>query len=200
MACRIDDVVVAFEDPVREEVGAQILPDLLDRVELRRARRQQDRRDIAWPDEIAGGVPPGAIQQQDGVGVLGDMKGDLIDVHLHRRGVGDGQRERRADASGRADRAEQIGALVALIGRLARPRAALGPLADDAVLLADAGFILEPDLDRLALGYPREMGRKRAGEVFLKAWRVSPSCIGCRGLALIWEKPSCFKSLPTVRS
>ena len=66
---------------------------------------------------------------------------------LHGLGVGEGQGEGRADAARWADGAEQIGALVALVGRLPRPRAAPGPLPDEAVLLADPGLVLEPDLD-----------------------------------------------------
>jgi hypothetical protein len=59
------------------------------------------------------------------------------------------QGERRPCATGRADGAEQISARVALIGRLAGSCAASCPLPDDAVLLADPGFVLPPDLDRL---------------------------------------------------
>jgi hypothetical protein len=69
---------------------------------------------------------------------------------LHGLGVGEGQRQRGADAARRADRAEQIGVLVALVGGLARPRAAPRPLPDQAVLLADPSLVLEPDLDGLA--------------------------------------------------
>jgi LytS/YehU family sensor histidine kinase len=47
--------------------------------------------------------------------------------------------------SGLADGAEQIGALVALVGGLARPRSPLGALTDEAVLLTDVRFILDPD-------------------------------------------------------
>jgi len=103
------------------------------------------------------------------MGAFGDVKGDLVDVHLHRLGVGEGQRQRRAHASRGTDRAEEIGALVALVGGLARPRAAPGPLPDEAVLLADARLILEPDLDLLALGYARKMRRERAAEVFFES-------------------------------
>ena len=53
-----------------------------------------------------------------------------------------GQREGRSDAAGRTDRAEQIGVVVALVGGLSWPRSAPGPLADEAVLLADPGLVL----------------------------------------------------------
>jgi hypothetical protein len=58
------------------------------------------------------------------------------------------QCERRAFAARRTDRAKEIGALVTLVGRLARSRSASSPLADEAVLLTDAGLVLEPDFDR----------------------------------------------------
>jgi len=61
---------------------------------------------------------------------------------LHRFGIGTGQRKRSADAARRADGAEQIGVVVALIGGLARPRSPLGPLPNQTVLLADARFVL----------------------------------------------------------
>jgi len=70
-------------------------------------------------------------------------------------------------AARRTDRAEEIGILVALIGRLARARAALGPLPHEAVLLADASFILKPDFDRNAFRDIGEMGAQRLREVFL---------------------------------
>lgn len=101
------------------------------------------------------------------MGAAGDVAADLVKVKLHGLGVGEGQRQRRARAARRADGAEQVGALVALVGRLAGARAAAGPLADDAVLLADPGFVLEPDLDRLALRQIGEMGAQRGLEVFL---------------------------------
>ena len=73
---------------------------------------------------------------------LATTTGDLVEVELHGLGVGVGQRQRRAGAARRADRAEQVGALVALVGRLARPRPAPRPLPHEPVLLADAGLVL----------------------------------------------------------
>ena len=87
---------------------------------------------------------------------------DFVEVKQHRLGVGVGQGERRADAARRTDRAEQIGVVVTLIGRLARPRPASRPLPNLAVLLADAGLVLEPDLDRRRLRQAVEMGAQRA--------------------------------------
>jgi len=56
-------------------------------------------------------------------------------VKLHYVGVGVGQSERGADAPRWADGAEQIGVVIALVGRLPWPRSALGPLPNLAILL-----------------------------------------------------------------
>ena len=98
---------------------------------------------------------------------FGDMAADFIEMKLHGLGIGKRQRQRRPGSPRRADGAEQVGALVALVGGLSWPRATPRPLADDAVLLADAGFVLEPDLDRCSLGQIGQMRAQRAGEVFL---------------------------------
>src|SRR6478672_2625094 len=50
---------------------------------------------------------------------------------LHGLGVCEGHGERRADTAGWADGAEQVDAIVALVGRLARASATPGPLPDD---------------------------------------------------------------------
>jgi hypothetical protein len=103
---------------------------------------RKDRGDVFGQVELARGVPSGSVEQQHGVGALGDVAGDFVEVKLHHVGVGIGQRAGRSDPAGWADRAEQIGVVIALIGRLARPRSAPGPLSDEAVLLADPGFVL----------------------------------------------------------
>jgi hypothetical protein len=90
-------------------------------------------------------------------------------MELHGLGVGEGERERGSGAARRADGAEQIGALVALVGRLPGPRATPGPLPDNAVLLADAGLVLEPDLEGRLLRQIGQVGTQRAREVFLNA-------------------------------
>jgi hypothetical protein len=117
---------------------------------------------------------PALVEQQDGVGALGDVAGDFVEVELHHVGVGIGQREGRSDPAGWADRAEQIGVVIALIGRLARPRSAPGPLSDLAVFLADAGPHPElvegrPQTRFRRLRQPFEMSLQRAREVFLNA-------------------------------
>jgi hypothetical protein len=154
---------------------AEILPDVLDRVQFGRTGRQEDRCDVFGHVELVRRVPSGPVEEQNGVGALGDIARDFVEVELHHVGVGIGQREGRPDAAGRADRAEQIGVVIALVGGLAGPRSAPRPLPNLAVLLADAGLVLKPDFDRRRLRQPFEMSLQRAREVFLKASTIRSS-------------------------
>jgi hypothetical protein len=72
------------------------------------------------------------------------MAGDLIEMHLHGLSVGIWHGNRCASSTCRTYGAKEIGILIALIGRLAGPRSTPAPLADDAILLTDAGLVLEP--------------------------------------------------------
>jgi hypothetical protein len=136
------DGVVVLEDCVREPVLAEILPDVLDWVQLGRLRRQENRGDVLRHDELARPMPSGAIEPQDGVRALGYIAGDLVEVQLHHVGVRVGQGENRSDAASRTDRAAQISVVVSLVSRVCGPRSVPGPLPNLAVLLADPGLVL----------------------------------------------------------
>ncbi len=69
--------------PVREPVLAQVLPDVLDRVELGGARGQDDEGDVLRHAEARGRVPAGAVEEEHGVGAAPDSARDLIEVELH---------------------------------------------------------------------------------------------------------------------
>ena len=49
-AAMVDEIVIGFEDAVGEPVVAHVLPDVLDRIELRAFRRQGDNGDVVWHD------------------------------------------------------------------------------------------------------------------------------------------------------
>lgn len=132
--------------------------------------------------------------------ILCDRAANLVEMGLHGLGVGKRHGKRGADPAPGADRAEQIGAFITLVGRLPGPRSAPGPLPYQAVLLPDPGFILKPNLDRSVLRDMGKMGLQRFAEVFLNVSMVSAFCAGWRGRALTCEKPIYFRSLPTVRS
>lgn len=98
---------------------------------------------------------------------FGDGIGDLVEMSLHGPCIGEGHDESCPDATSRADRSEEVGALVALISGLARPGSASRPLPDQTVLLADPRLVLEPDLDPLSLRDMGEVSLQRRREVFL---------------------------------
>ncbi len=116
-------------------------------------------------DEAGRGVPAGAIEEQHGMRADRDVGRDLLEMPLHRIGVSAGQRERRAHSAGRTNGAEQKGALITLVSRLARPRSPPRPLAHEAVLLTDARLILEPNLDGRSLRQIGQMDVQDLGEV-----------------------------------
>lgn len=112
------------------------------------------------------------------MGTSRNVAGDLIEMKLHGFGVGVWQDQCCTGSACRTDGAEEIGILVTLVGWLAGPRPASGPLADEAILLADPGFILEPNLDRCCLWQVGKMDTQRSRDVFLNAAMVSASCPG----------------------
>ena len=100
--------------------------------------------------ELLREVPAGLIEQQHGVGTGRHRLGDFRQVQGHRVGVAARQDQAGGGASGRADRAEDVGRARALVVRRRGPCAAPRPAPGDLVLLADPGLVLEPDLYRLA--------------------------------------------------
>jgi hypothetical protein len=118
---------------------------------------------------------PRSRPRKDRMGSSGHRARDLVQVELHGFGIGVGHRQTGTGAARRTNGSEEIGAVVALIGWLAWPRSASGPLPHDPVLLTDAGFVLKPDLDRLALREVGDVGPQRTWKVFLNAATVCPS-------------------------
>ena len=113
-------------------------------------------------------MPSGPIHQHNRMGLSGDVAADLVEMHLHGLRVRPRQHERRPLAVSRTDGAEQTGVAIALIGRLAGARALSRPQARQAILLAKACFVLEPDLHRRSRRQVSYMHLERVGEVFFK--------------------------------
>jgi hypothetical protein len=121
-------------------------------------------------------MPSSLIDDQDGVSAGIDGGADFRQMGVHRFGIAPRQNQTDALALLRTDGAEDIGPLGALIVRRAGSCSALGPAARDLVLLADAGFVLEPDFDLYArfeaLADRFDLGR----EVFLNASTANSFC------------------------
>ncbi len=138
-------VGIICEDSVGEVVLAEELPDVFDRVQLRRVGRQRQQADVLRHLEFAAGLmPAGAVQRKDGVRARGHLGADLGQMQVHRLGVDERQHEGGADPPGGTDGAEQIGPAVTLIARCARAATLVRPDVGQAALLSDPGLILPP--------------------------------------------------------
>ena len=171
----VDEIVVGFEDAVREPVVAHELPDVLNWIEFRGFRWQRENGDIGGNDQSCRQMPSGLIDEEDGVSSWCDRLGDFRQMQVHGLGIAGGQDQGRALALFRADGTEDVGRSGALITRSARTSATLRPPASNLVLLANARLILEPnlycpDVDRL---FARDCVQTRR-EVFLKS-SITPS-------------------------
>lgn len=145
-------------------------------------------------------MPSRPVHQNGGMSLAGDTAADLVEMQLHGMGIGPWQHQRRTGSTGWTDGSEQIGVLVALVCRLAWPGSFFGPLPHLSVLLANARFVLEPDLNRFVSWQMAYMRLECIGKVFLKASMTLAFWAGWCGLALMWEKPRATRSLETVRS
>lgn len=128
-------------------MAAQIVPNPLDRIELRAVRRQLQQSDIAGHHETLASVPAGTIEDHHGMGISGDLATDLAEMMVHRSGIADWHDQRRRLALRRADRTKQIGRGEAEIFWRRRPAAGSPPHPGQAVLLANASLVLKPYLD-----------------------------------------------------
>ena len=102
----VDDVVVGLEDAVRQPVVAHELPNILDWIQLRAPRRQRHEGDVGRHDQLRRSVPPGLIEQEDGMCARGDVEGDLLEVHAHRLAVAAGHDDTGRLAFSGTDRTE----------------------------------------------------------------------------------------------
>ena len=151
------------------------LPDVFDRVELGRLRRQRHQGDIVGDVELGRKVPAGLIEQQNGMGSGGHRSGDLDQMQSHGGGIAAWQNKAGGDPLGRADGPEDVGRARSLIVRCRGAGPAPGPSPGDLVLLSDPGLVLKPDLYRLARRVALGDLVQAGGEVFLNAASIAAS-------------------------
>ena len=105
------------------------LKEVLDRVQFWGVGRQEEKRDVVGQIEVMGDMPPGAIEDNDGMGAEGDLRADFSEMQGHGFGIGMGENQGRRPVAFGAGRGEQIGSLVALIPRLSWTATPACPLA-----------------------------------------------------------------------
>ena len=119
-------------------------------------------------------MPTGLVDKQNGVGAGLHGERDFLEMQFHGLRVANGQDETDRRAERGANGAEDIGRGGSLILQGKRSRAAFGPAPRDLVFLTDAGFVLEPEFERLA-GDCRDI-REDFRDFFLKAATAASSC------------------------
>ena len=117
--------------------------------------RQSDQREVGGKLEFSSAVIARSIEDDGGVCALGHGFADLREMQVEGVRIGVRQHQGSAGPARRTGCAEDVSPVISPVARGARPRALLRPDAGQRALLANAGFILEPDLDRLALGARR---------------------------------------------
>lgn len=134
-------------------------------------------------------MPAGAVEDEDSVHVVWQGAGEAGEKQVHDLGVDGGQHEGEVLASGRAHGGEDVGPLVALVAATRRALTPDPPAVTDPALVADAGLVLEPQLEPL-LGMRRGGGLQRLAEPpFLNASRAAGSPFGCDGRAFCQDSP-----------
>src|SRR3546814_920138 len=179
----IDDIVVGFEDAVRQPVVAHELPDVLDRIELWASGWQRHERDVWGHDQFGRAVPSGLIEQDDSVRAGRDVEGDLLKVHAHGLAVAPGHNDAGSLAFSGTDRHEDPCRGSALILRRTGAGAAPCPAPGQLGLLADTGFVLPPQFYRCSFRKPAGDLRQTGAELFLKMAISSGRCPWWRGRA-----------------
>jgi len=144
-------------------------------------------------------MPAGAVADQDGVRAGLHLRADLMQMLIHRFGIGRGHDDRSADLTGRADRAKYIDGVVTIIPDRGRPRANRSPLVRKPPLLAHPGFVLKPYLQWLARRGSWQSFNRYAGKVFLKVSCAMASFFGWYGRGCNRVRLSRHSSLATLR-
>src|SRR3954467_2571538 len=192
----IDDGIVGVEQAVAQVPLPQEQPEPLDRVEVRRIRRQPDERDIARDHEPLGLVPASAVEHQDAMFALGQRRRELAEEGVHRPGPDRRRDEGEAVAGRRPDGAEEVGPSVTLVAQTRRPLATGEPAMADAPLLAETGLVHEPERQAfVAVRRPRVV-QSGLQPPFANASRAAASAFGSEGRAFCRDRPSRRISLP----
>ena len=184
-----DDGLGVVQHAQAEEALAEVEPDPFHRVQLRAVGRQLDQGDgvgeVVGPDV----VPAGAIEDDDGMGVLGQLLGEPVEEEPHGPGGHFGQDQGEVLAGGRADGGIDVGPLVAPVADPGRALALEPPAVADAALVADPRLVLEPELQAVVRVARADLLQRRAKPLFWKRRCARGSLLGWTGRAFCLEKP-----------
>ena len=128
---------------------AQVKPEPLDRVELRRVGRQRHQGEIVGDDQGAGAMPARLVEHEHGMSVRGNLGRQLGQKPAHRGGRDGRQHERHFGSGSGLDGGEEVSRGKALVAQARRALAPDPPTVSGAAFLAHSGLVFEPQLDAL---------------------------------------------------
>ena len=149
-------------------VASQVVPKILDGIELWRIGRQLHQRDVGGNLQCFGRVEAGLVPDQHGVHTGSELLCELGEELIDDRGVQVGSEQSDALSALRTDAREHVEVVVLRLPHRPGARAGFGPHAGQRALLSEARFVLEPDLHVLP-GMIRADGLDLRHDVFLKA-------------------------------
>lgn len=152
--------------------------------------------DVARHLQVVRGVPAGAVEDEDGVLVLGQRGGEVREEDAHRLCRDVRQHEGEVLAGGGPDGGKDVRPGVAHVAEPGRALPAGEPAMAHAPLLAEAGLVLEPErqaLVRMRCARGIEGGLEPP---FANASRAAGSAFGWAGRAFCRDSPSRCSSLP----
>ena len=160
-------------------MASEIIPDVFHWVELGRIGWQRHERDVVGDQQsFAFLVPSSTVADQQAMRAGGNLGAAFGEMLIHRLDVHPRHDDRCTDATCRANRAEDVNRIMAIVAHHRRARSDRCPDIFNRTFLADPGFVLEPDFNRLA-GHPgRQNIQAQAREVFLKAACAARSFFG----------------------
>ena len=185
----LDDGFGIVENAEREEPLSEVKPDALDGIELGAIGRLDDEGYVFRDREGAGIMPAGAIEDHGDMDIPRQCGGEVGEKQFHDAGIDDGQHEGEVLAAFGVHDGVDIGPLVADLPRPPRAFTPSPPTMADPSLVADAGFVLGPELDMLVR--MRRSNRLQAGAKppFLKLSSASGSFFGWEG-RIFWRENS----------
>ena len=156
---------------MRHVAVAQVQPHPLDGVQLRRIGWQWHERDVGGNAERVGPVPPGLVEDEHRVDIWSQAGAETLQKDRH--GLGGDRRHHQGEvvAGGWADGGIDIGPGEAAVAQAGWALAALVPAVGDAALVAEAGLVLEPQLQPLV-----GVGQLRLPQRSLQAPFLKRSC------------------------
>jgi len=96
---------------------------------------------MLWDGKLLRDMPPGLIEDEDGVRARRDRQRNFLEMEGHGLAVAKGQNEPGAFSFGRADSAENISRRRPLVAWRRGPDSALRPSPGDLVFLSDPSFV-----------------------------------------------------------